>query len=241
MRRFALSAAAALVLTAYTLLSRYLPALGWRAGIVVSAVIVTPLMALVIVGLWPLRALRHRILIVAAGGFAAAALATHLGWVPASNLAKVLVAACLGFWLAQEIEALWWYVPVAGVSAGVDLFSVFAGPTKVLLAHGPVVVGYFTVAMTWFGYSWHQAYTALGTSDLIFFSLYYAAAERFALRRVLTVVGMTVSFVVTVVIGFWFSALPALPLLAVGFVLPNIDLLWRALQNARRERRSGIA
>jgi hypothetical protein len=233
-RRFALAAAASLALVAYTLVSRYLPALGWHTGIVASALIAAPLMALIVVGLWPLRGLGHRLLIVAAAGFAAAALSTHFGWVPVSNLAKILVACSLGFWLAQQIEALWWYVPVAGVSAGVDLFSVFAGPTKVLLARGPAVVGYFTVAMTWFGYSWRQAYTALGTSDLIFFSLYYAAVERFALRRVLTLVSMTASFVITIVIGFRFSALPALPLLAVGFVAPNADLLWRALRGARR-------
>jgi hypothetical protein len=232
--RFALAAAAALALVVYTLVSRYLPVLGWHTGIVVSALIVTPLMALILVGLWPLRTLGHRLLLVAAAGFVAAALTTHLGWVPASDLAKILIAGSLGFWLAQQIEALWWYVPVAAVAAGVDLFSVFAGPTKVLLAHGPVIVGYFTVAMAWFGYSWHQAYTALGTSDLIFFSLYYEAAERFALRRVPTLVGMTASFVITVAIGFWFSALPALPLLSLGFVAPNADLLWRALRGARR-------
>lgn len=238
-RRFALGASAALALVVYTLVSRYLPALGWHTGIVVSALIVTPLMALIVVGLWPLHALGHRLLIVAAIGFAAAALSTRLGWVPASNLAKIVVASSLGFWLAQQIEALWWYVPVAGVSAGVDLFSVFAGPTKLLLARGPVIVGYFTIAMTWFGYSWRQAYTALGTSDLIFFSLYYAAVERFALRRAWTLVGMTGSFVITIVIGFRFSALPALPLLAVGFVAPNVDLLWRALRRARRESAAG--
>ena len=126
-------------------------------------------------------------------------------------------------------------MPVAVLSAGVDLFSVFAGPTKALLAQGPKVVGYFTVAMTWWGTTWHQAYTALGVSDLIFFAFYYAAAERFGLRRALTAVCMVASFIVTVIVSFWFSALPALPLLAIGFVAPNADLLWRAIRRARSQ------
>jgi len=138
----------------------------------------------------------------------------------------------VGFWLTAQVEELWWYIPVALASACVDLFSVFAGPTKALLAHGPTVVGYFTVAMTWWGLTWRQAYTALGVSDLIFFALYYAAAERFGLRRALTAACMTASFIVTVIISFRFSALPALPLLAVGFVAPNADLLWQALRQA---------
>jgi nitrate reductase NapE component len=38
---------------------------------------------------------------------------------------------------------------------------------------------------------------------------------------------MTASFLATMVIGLWVSALPALPLLAVAFVAANGDLLWR--------------
>jgi hypothetical protein len=234
--RLALALGAALVLTAYTFLSRYLPVLEWHAGIVVSAVIGAPLFGLLIAGLWPAHRLGHRLLIVTAVTVALAVLFSHLGWIPAANLAKVLAAASLGFWLASQFELLWWYIPVAAASAAVDMFSVFAGPTKALLAHGPVVVGYFTVAMSWWGYTWHQAYTALGSSDLIFFALYYAAAERFGLRRRLTLACMAASFVVTVTIGLWFSALPALPLLAVGFVAPNADLLWRAAVAARAGR-----
>jgi hypothetical protein len=51
---------------------------------------------------------------------------------------------------------------------------------------------------------------------------------------------MAASFVVTITLSFWVSALPALPLLAVGFVAPNGDLLWRALREARRGRQNGL-
>lgn len=239
-RRLSLAAAAALILVAYTQLSRYLPVVGWRTGIALSALVAVPLFAAVIAGLWPLNRLGHWLLAVALGGGVAAVLFTVAGWVPGSNLGKALVAAGAGFWLALQIEELWWYVPVAAVSAGIDLFSVFAGPTKELLAHGPTVVSYFTVAMAWWGFTWHQAFTALGTSDLLFFALYFGAAERFGLRRRLTAACMAASFVITIVLSFWVSALPALPLLAVGFVAPNGDILWRALREARRGGQGGL-
>jgi len=233
-RRFVLAAAAALVLILHTQLSRYLPTVNGQAGAAVSVCVGAPLFALFIVGLWPLRRLGHWLLVVAVGGIAVAALFTLIGWIPGSNIGKALAAAGVGFWLASQVEELWWYLPVALVSASADIVSVFRGPTKALLAQGPTVVGYFTVAMTWWGFTWHQEYTALGASDLIFFAFYYAAAERFGLRRKLTVVCMVASFIITVIVSFWYSALPALPLLALGFVAPNADLLWRALSQALR-------
>ena len=74
-----------------------------------------------------------------------------VGLVPVANVAKIVAAAALGLWIAGELERLSWIVVVAAASAAVDIVSVAAGPTKALLAQGPVVVGYFTVAITWFG------------------------------------------------------------------------------------------
>ena len=81
--------------------------------------------------------------------------------------------------------------------------------------------------MTWFGHSYRDVYSAIGTSDLIFFSLYLGAVLRFRLRVAATVVAMTASFLVTVVLALWARALPALPLLSVAVLLVNADLLWR--------------
>jgi hypothetical protein len=72
----------------------------------------------------------------------------------------------------------------------------------------------------------------LGLPDLLFFALFLAAADRFGLRRGLTWLAMAVSFGVTLAATYWFSVegLPALPLLAFGFLIPNADLLWRAFR-----------
>ena len=76
----------------------------------------------------------------------------------------------------------------------------------------------------------------LGLPDLLFFALFLAAADRFGLRRGATWLLMALSFGTTLGATYWFAAegLPALPLLAFGFLLPNVDLLWRAFRSRRR-------
>jgi hypothetical protein len=75
-------------------------------------------------------------------------------------------------------------------------------------------VGYFTVAATWSGYSYAEAYTGLGTSDVLFFALYLGAAQRFGLRTGWSAGAMVVSFLCTIALAMWWTA-PALPLLSV--------------------------
>ena len=43
---------------------------------------------------------------------------------------------------------------------------------------------------------------------------------------------MALSFGATIALAQWWdlSGLPALPLLALGFLAPNVDLLWRAIR-----------
>ncbi len=43
---------------------------------------------------------------------------------------------------------------------------------------------------------------------------------------------MVVSFLVTIAVAMWWTALPALPLLSVAFLAVNADLLWRELRGA---------
>ena len=76
----------------------------------------------------------------------------------------------------------------------------------------------------------------LGLPDLFFFSLFLGAALRFGLRVLLTWLSLSLSFGATMALAIWcgLGGLPALPLLAVGFLRPNADLLWRRLRRARR-------
>ena len=196
----------------------------------VSAALVLSLAGVLVWGVLPLHEMGRRLPLVALAALPLAVLFVWLGLVPLANVAKIVFAASLGIWVAEELEQVSWVVLVALISAVVDIASVAAGPTKAILAKGPVVVGYFTVAVTWLGYTYHEAFTALGVSDMIFFALYLGAARRFALRVGWSATAMVASFLLTIVAAMWWTALPALPLLSVAFLAVNGDLLWRKVR-----------
>lgn len=218
------------LLILYGLSSSLLPALPVRADIMVSSALVLGLMAVLVWGLLRLNVLGRRLPLITVAALPLAVLFVWLGWVPLANVVKIVAAAALGMWIATELEKLSWIVIVAAVSAVVDIASVAAGPTKALIDQGPVVVGYFTVAVTWFGYTYAEAYTGLGVSDVIFFALYLSAARRFGLRVGWSAVAMVVSFLVTIAAAMWWTALPALPLLSVAFLAVNVDRLLAQLR-----------
>jgi hypothetical protein len=226
----ALAAAAGLVLWGW--FSGLLPALPVRLDIMLSSALALALLAVLVWGLLPLRRLGRRLPLLALVALPLAALFVWLGWVPFANIAKIVAAAALGIWIADELERLSWIVVVAAVSAVVDVVSVVAGPTKAIIGQGPVVVGYFTVAITWAGYSFHEAFSGLGISDVIFFALYLGTAKRFELRTGWSAVAMAGSFLATIALAMWWTALPALPLLSVAFLAVNADLLVRKLRRA---------
>jgi len=229
------AAAAAAALIAIGALSGSLPAFALRPDIVVSAALSLATAAWLVWALYPLRTLGHRLLLVAAVGLPVSVLLTWLELLSLANVAKVVAATALGMWVAENLERASWVVLVAVVSAVVDVVSVYGGPTKVLLEEGPRVVGYFTIALTWLGYDVAEGYTALGISDVVFFSLYLAAARRFALRPLASAVAMVASFVVTIVAALYWEALPALPLLSVAFLAVNADRLWALRTGGRPE------
>lgn len=224
---------AALGLAAWTAFSRVLPPLPVRVDIMVSSTVVLALLGVFVWGLLPLARLGRRLPLVSVVALPVAVVCVWLGWVPVANVAKVLAAATLGIWIAGELERLSWVVVVAVVSAVVDVVSVAAGPTKAIIGQGPVVIGYFTVAVTWAGYTYGEAFTGLGISDVIFLALYLGAAQRFGLRIVWSAVAMVASFLGTIAVAMWWTALPALPLLSVAFLAVNADLLFARLRRAR--------
>jgi len=230
MKRLVPALVAGALIVLWGLLSSRLPALPVRADIMLSSALVLSLVAVLVWGLLPLHTLGRRLPLLTAAALPLAILFVWLGWVPLANVAKVVAAAALGIWIAEELEQLSWIVIVAVVSAAVDIVSVAMGPTKAILDQGPVVVGYFTIAVTWAGYTYSEAYTGLGISDVIFLALYLGAARRFGLRVGWSAVAMVVSFLATVAAAMWWTALPALPLLSVAFLAVNGDLLWLKLR-----------
>jgi hypothetical protein len=172
------------------------------------------------------------------GGLALAALAAVLTFANVdvfANFARLGACSLLGWWFLAYFETVSWVVLVAAIIPWVDAYSVWRGPTKQIVEHHANV---FTVLSFAFPVPGEHAAANLGVPDLLFFALFLAAAARFGLRVYWTWVCLVAALGLTIAATVWWdlSGLPALPGIALGFLLPNADLLWRRL---RREPRLG--
>jgi hypothetical protein len=151
------------------------------------------------------------------------------GWNGAENFAKLFAVTAIGFWFLGYFETLGWVVLVSLIIPWVDAYSVWRGPTKVIVTEHREVFTNFSFA---FPIPGEVAAANLGLPDLLFFAVFLGAAARFALRPGLTWLLMTASFGVTLALAVWrdLGGLPALPLLALGFLLANGDLIWARLR-----------
>ena len=149
----------------------------------------------------------------------------------AANFAKLAAVALFAWWFLTFFEALSWVVGVACVIPFVDAYSVWRGPTKHIVENQREV---FTTLSVAFPVPGGDGAANLGLPDVLFFSLFLAAAARFGLRVGATWVGMAAGIGATMAlaVGLDVGGLPALPLISAGFLLPNADLLWRRLRAA---------
>ncbi len=176
----------------------------------------------------PLREWRGLLPVGAALG--ALAVAFHLAeWHTAENFAKLAAVTLIGFWFLGYFETVAWVVLVALIIPWVDAYSVWRGPTKVIVTEH---AGVFTALSFAFPIPGEDAAANLGLPDLLFFALFLAAAARFSLRPRWTWLALAGSFGATIAlaVAFDLAGLPALPGLSLGFLAANGDLLWRRLR-----------
>jgi hypothetical protein len=226
MRRAAAPAAAIACLAAVNLLAPHLPEPQTWGQIAGLALISFPLAALVIAALMPYADAPPKALAAGAAGAAALAGLLIAAGVPGTpaTLAKLIAAACAGFALAALLRTPVELAAIAVLVAAVDAVSVAAGPTHVIVEHHTAVLDTFTLAFHPLG---TFGAAQIGVSDFVFFALFAAAAGRMGLRRGATWAAMTASLGATAAISYATdSTLPALPLLSLGLLLPNADLLW---------------
>ncbi|MGZ4335659.1 MAG: hypothetical protein ACXVRJ_15480 [Gaiellaceae bacterium] len=212
----------------------------WNAGLWwdvawIACVLMPAVFALVLLGL-PLNEWRG----VLPVGLAFVVLAVVLEVAGASlfaNFARLAATTLLGWWFLSFFEAVSWVVLVALIIPWVDAYSVWRGPTKQIVSHHEHV---FSVLSFAFPVPGERAAANLGVPDLLFFALFLAAAARFGLRVRSTWLGLVGGLGITIALTVYFdlSGLPALPAIALGFLVPNVDLLWPAIRSAPAHGRS---
>jgi hypothetical protein len=147
-----------------------------------------------------------------------------------ANFAKLAAVTLLAFWFLGFFETTAWVTIVALIIPWVDAVSVWRGPTKHIVTHQRELFTTFSFA---FQVPGEQDTAQLGLPDLLFFALFLGATDRWGLRTRLTWAAMALSFGATLAltVALDINGLPALPLLALGFLAPNADLLWRRLRS----------
>jgi len=198
----------------------------WWAVLLLTFVLMPAVFGLVLLAL-PLRARRGLLPVGLAFAVLTAVLTVaHLDVF--ANFARLGATALLGWWFLEWFETVAWVVLVACIIPWVDAYSVFFGPTKTILNHHVHVFEVLAFAFVLPGGGAFQ----LGVPDLLFFALFLGAAARFGLRLAATWLGLIAMLGLTMAATIWWnlSGLPALPGIALGFLLPNADLLWGRLR-----------
>lgn len=235
-RRAGALVALLVLLIVYGAVASHLPGLPSGVDVVVQALLVFPAFAASIWLALPLaRTGTMRVSIAALAVGSSAIVLTLLGAGSVANVAKLLCYALVGFWFLTLFEELWWLALVAVLVPWVDIWSVAAGPTEYVVEEKPGIFEHIAVGFPSPG---QTATVDIGPPDIIFFSLFLAAADRFRLRVAWTWIGMTGFLALTLVLVWaWdgISGLPALPAVCLGFLLPNADLLWRDVRAMRAQ------
>jgi hypothetical protein len=184
---------------------------------------------------WLLLPLRtHRAMLPAGLGLVVLAVVLHFAELDVlNNLAKLFALICLGFWFLSWFENVMWAALIAVVIPWVDAVSVWRGPTDYVVDEQPQLFDNVSIAFRLPG---EDSTANLGPPDILFFSLFLAAADRFGLRVAWTWLSMTVLLGATLIVTATsdVNGLPALPAICIGFLLPNADLLWTAFRRRGR-------
>jgi hypothetical protein len=167
-----------------------------------------------------------------------AVLFDSLGVDGAGSWCKLAAATFLAWWFLTLFESVSWVVLVAAIVPWVDTFSVFKGPTNVIVKHHNSVFDHLSFA---FPVPGQDATANLGIPDLVFFALFLGAAVRWGLRPFWTWLLMVASFGLTITLAVWLNigglhGLPALPFLSLAFFLANGDLIWKQMRADRETR-----
>jgi hypothetical protein len=148
-----------------------------------------------------------------------------------ADLSRILAAACVGITLARYITSVGVVLITVLAAIAADLFSVLAGPTRALVQEDSPVLDALLLVFPTFG---SALGFGLGVSDFIFLALFAAASRFLDLRYAATLLGICFAALLAVTTGLLLQRpLPALPFIAIAFVLVNADLIVASLAKRR--------
>jgi hypothetical protein len=145
-----------------------------------------------------------------------------------ANVFEAMLAAAIGLLLARWLRAPAIAIAVPLFVAAIDLWSVASGPGSRLLSGGPATGDPLSFDLP----AWGAAGSAgqLGLSDAVFVALFAAWAWHWGFRRAATIAGLALGLLASLVLGVVLDrAIPALPLIVAGYLLPNLDRVRRLL------------
>jgi hypothetical protein len=151
----------------------------------------------------------------------------------AANVVEALLASALGLIIARLVRVPMSAIAVPLFAASVDIASVWNGPTARMLEDGTERVDPLRFDLP----AWGDGGSAgdLGLSDAVFLSMFAAWSERYGFRRELTLLGMVLGLLATPALRVAFDqTIPALPLIAAGYLLPNLDRIAVLLRHEPR-------
>lgn len=227
-RRAAALVAVGVAFVAWNAGAGQLPNVGRWGDVVIVAFVLLPLGFAITWLALPAASSRGVLAIAAALGLLAVLL-DLAGAASLFNVAKLLALTAVGYGFLQLFEALSWVVLVALIVPWVDALSVWRGPTDYIVSEKPGLFERVSIAYRTPG---EEGSANIGPPDILFFALFVATADRFGLRVRSTWIAMVGLLALTLVVmhAFDIGGLPALPAIALGFLLPNVDLIWRALR-----------
>ena len=209
----------------YFLIPSLLPAIHHdETSRTVAGVVATVLIVVVAAGVATLADAPFVIPLILLGAALIAGTLNAAGVGAAATVPETVTYACVGVLFAVWLEAPALALAIPLFVAGVEVISVL-GASSHGLANGAVHGGDpFSLDLP----DWHNGLTAarLGLADVVFAGVYAAYARRLGLRFAASAIGMAVGLAVGLGLSISFnSALPELPFLGAGFLLPNVDRL----------------
>lgn len=145
-----------------------------------------------------------------------------------ANVLEAMLASAAGLLFARWLATAATAIAVPLFVGAIDVWSVASGPSSRLFADGTDRVDPLSFDLP----AWGGAGSAghLGLSDALFLSMFAAWAYRYDFRRGVTLVCMTLGLVASLVLSVESDrAIPALPFIAAGYLLPNLDRITRLL------------